>query len=59
VAQSRQRLYQALSAGVSGVAERVIVGLNWTLVVGPDGAGMAQTPARGTAGCRSRVSGRH
>ena len=50
---AQQRLYQALSAGVSGVAERVIVGLNWTLVVGPDGAGMAQTPARGTAGCRS------
>jgi len=31
----------------------VIVGLNWRLVVGPNGAGMAQTPARGTAGCRS------
>ena len=46
-------LYKALSVGVSGVAERVIVGLNWTLVVGSDGAGMAQTPARGTAGCRS------
>jgi uncharacterized protein (DUF4213/DUF364 family) len=46
-------LYETLSAGVSGIAERVIVGLNWTLVVGPDGAGMAQTPARGTAGCRS------
>ena len=46
-------LYETLAAGVSGLAERVIVGLNWTLVVGPDGAGMAQTPARGTAGCRS------
>ncbi len=46
-------LYETLSAGVSGAAERVIVGLNWTLVVGPNGAGMAQTPARGTAGCRS------
>lgn len=46
-------LYESLAAGVSGVAERVIVGLNWTLVVGPNGAGMAQTPARGTAGCRS------
>jgi uncharacterized protein (DUF4213/DUF364 family) len=50
---AHRRLYQALSAGVSGIAERVIVGLNWTLVVGPDGAGMAQTPTRGTAGCRS------
>ena len=50
---AEQRLYQGLSAGVSGVAVRVIVGLNWTLVVGPDGAGLAQTPTRGTAGCRS------
>jgi uncharacterized protein (DUF4213/DUF364 family) len=46
-------LYETLATRVSGIAERVIVGLNWTLVVGPDGAGMAQTPARGTAGCRS------
>lgn len=46
-------LCETLTRGVTGVAERVIVGLNWTLVVGPDGAGMAQTPARGTAGCRS------
>lgn len=42
-----------LTEDLSGVAERVVVGLNWTLVVGPGGAGMAQTPARGTAGCRS------
>lgn len=46
-------LRDRLAAGASGLAERVVVGLNWTLVVGPDGAGMAQTPARGTAGCRS------
>jgi uncharacterized protein (DUF4213/DUF364 family) len=46
-------LHERLAAGVSGAAQRVVVGLNWTLVVGPDGAGMAQTPARGTAGCRS------
>jgi hypothetical protein len=51
--EPKGRLYEVLSAGVSGVAERVIVGLNWTLVVGPDGAGMAHTPARGTGGCRS------
>ena len=50
---AKHDLYESLSTGVSGVAERVIVGLNWTLVVGPDGAGLAQTPARGTAGCRS------
>lgn len=48
-----QRLVECLTAGLTGVAERVIVGLNWTLVIGPNGAGMAQTPARGTAGCRS------
>jgi len=47
------QLRAALTAGISGVAERVVVGLNWTLVVGPEGAGLAHTPARGTAGCRS------
>ena len=46
-------LYETLSNGLSGNAERVIVGLNWTLVVAPRGAGLAQTPTRGTAGCRS------
>ncbi len=46
-------LRAALTAGIAGAAERVVVGLNWTLVVGPNGAGMAHTPARGTAGCRS------
>jgi uncharacterized protein (DUF4213/DUF364 family) len=46
-------LRDCLAAGVSGKAERIIVGLNWTLVIGRDGAGLAQTPARGTAGCRS------
>lgn len=46
-------LFDRLAAGLSGAARRVVVGLNWTLVVGPEGAGMAQTPARGTAGCRS------
>ncbi len=44
---------ECLIADLTGVAEQVIVGLNWTLVLGPNGAGMAQTPARGTAGCRS------
>lgn len=42
-----------LRAGIAGATERVLVGLNWTLVVGPSGAGCAHTPARGTAGCRS------
>lgn len=54
--QDEKHLVRALTAGLAGTAERVIVGLNWTLVVGPEGAGMAQTPARGTAGCRSLPS---
>jgi uncharacterized protein len=45
--------HESLIADLIGVSAQVIVGLNWTLVVGPNGAGMAQTPARGTAGCRS------
>lgn len=32
---------------------RVVVGLNWTLVEGPDGCGLAHSPVRGTAGCRA------
>ena len=46
-------LYDALARDVSGQAERVIVGLNWTLVVGPCGSGLSHTPTRGTNGCRS------
>jgi uncharacterized protein (DUF4213/DUF364 family) len=46
-------LYADLSFGVAGRAKRVIVGLNWTIVEGPDGAGLAHTPTRGTNGCRS------
>lgn len=48
-----RRLHDCLVTGISGDAEQVVVGLNWTLVAGRGGAGMAQTPARGTAGCRS------
>lgn len=44
-------LHDRLAAGVTGSAERVVIGLNWTFVQGPDGAGLAHTPARGTAGC--------
>ncbi len=44
-------LYDRLTAGVTGHAERVVIGLNWTFVQGPNGAGFAHTPARGTAGC--------
>lgn len=55
VAETRDdaELRRALVVGIEGTAERVVVGLNWTLVVGAAGTGMAHTPARGTAGCRS------
>jgi len=46
-------LYADLAAGVTGTAKDVIVGLNWTLVIGESGAGMSHTPARGTGGCFS------
>ena len=46
-------LYDELAHNVSGRAHRVIVGLNWTLVAGPDGVGVSHTPTRGTNGCRA------
>lgn len=49
-------LFDALSAPLTGHAERVVLGLNWTLVEGPVGAGLAQTPSRGTAGCHGLPS---
>lgn len=44
-------LAERLADGVSGTAECVLVGLNWTMVVGPRGIGLAHSPARGTSGC--------
>ena len=44
---------RSLAQDIVGDALQVIVGLNWTLVVGRDGAGLSHTPARGTEGCRS------
>lgn len=50
----QKTLLDALVAGVgAGAARRVIVGLNWTLVEGPDGCGLTQTPERGTRGCHT------
>jgi len=46
-------LYADLAHNVTGTAGRVVVGLNWTLVEGPDGTGLTHTPTRGTNGCRS------
>jgi uncharacterized protein (DUF4213/DUF364 family) len=46
------RLDAALRRGIAGEAKRVFVGLNWTYVEGPVGAGLVHTPVRGTEGCR-------
>lgn len=46
-------LARTLAADVTDApARRVLVGVNWTLVEGPAGCGLAQTPARAGAGCR-------
>lgn len=45
-----ERLYDDLVLGVGdGVAARVVVGRQWTLVEGPHGVGLAQTPEGGAA----------
>lgn len=49
-----ERLYDDLVLGVGdGVARRVVVGFNWTLVEGPHGVGLAQTPERGSPACKA------
>jgi len=49
-----QNMCRELSYGVSdGPVERIVIGLNWTLVQGPDGVGLAQSPRKGTPGCNS------
>jgi uncharacterized protein (DUF4213/DUF364 family) len=47
-------LMAELRAGIppEATARRVVIGVNWTMVEGPHGVGLAQTPARETAGCR-------
>lgn len=48
------RLYADLVNGVEDQpVKRVVVGLNWTLVETATGLGVAQTPERGTPGCRA------
>ncbi|CCQ74085.1 DUF2478 domain-containing protein [Magnetospira sp. QH-2] len=47
-----------LSVDLDAVAGRVVLGRNWTLVEGPDGCGLAQTPERmGSAGRPLRDAG--
>jgi hypothetical protein len=50
-AKSHTALLDALASDVSGTAGSVVVGLNWTMVRGPHGVGLAHTPVRGTQGC--------
>ncbi|MBB4267520.1 DUF2478 domain-containing protein [Roseospira visakhapatnamensis] len=47
-------LETALAAHVpaGATARRVVIGFNWTLVEGPDGVGLAQTPRRAAHGCQ-------
>jgi len=48
------RLYEDLARGVADVpATRVLIGVNWTLVEGPDGIGLAHSPERSAPGCRT------
>lgn len=49
-------LHAALLDGVGDVAaRRVVVGINWVLVEGPDGTGLAHAPPRNAPGCRPLV----
>ncbi|MBE88876.1 MAG: hypothetical protein CMM76_05470 [Rhodospirillaceae bacterium] len=48
---SPKMIIDALSERIDGHAIRVIIGLNWTVVEGPTGIGLAHTPVRGTSGC--------
>nr|MCS5599565.1 DUF4213 domain-containing protein [Rhodospirillales bacterium] len=35
-----------------GIVKRVMVGINWTMVEGKHGCGLAQTPQRNSPGCQ-------
>lgn len=48
-----RQLYDDLALGVGdGEARRVVIGLNWIMVEGPHGVGLAQTPSRALPTCR-------
>ena len=49
--QRPQSLASQLSINLSGKADHVLIGLNWTAVVGPFGVGLAHSPTRGTSSC--------
>lgn len=55
-----ERLYEDLIRAVppeAGAARRVVIGLNWVMVEGPHGCGLAHAPDRGTTGCSSVPGG--
>ncbi|MCW9034361.1 MAG: DUF2478 domain-containing protein [Rhodospirillales bacterium] len=48
------KLYRELANSViDAPVKRVVLGLNWTLVEGPNGCGLAQSPSKDTPGCKS------
>ena len=52
-----EHLYADLARGVApGPVRRVVIGLNWTMVEGEHGIGLAQTPERGAPGCRPTLA---
>ena len=53
-------LHAALLEGVpEDPARRVVVGVNWELVEGPGGTGLAHAPPRGAPGCRPLARAGH
>lgn len=44
-------MLKCLADSIPGKASMVAVGLNWTIVEGPDGIGLAHSPVKGTSGC--------
>ncbi len=55
----RHPLYRNLARDVRGPVNRIVIGLNWTLVAGAADAGLAHTPGRGTSGCYSLPDAGH
>lgn len=49
-----QNMLRELAHSVEGgPVERIVIGLNWTLIQGPNGVGLAQSPRKGSPGCNS------
>ena len=46
----------SLAKEIDGEAKHVIIGLNWSYVEGPSGAGLIHTPTKDTTGCKSLPS---